>query len=213
MNYWIFKVDPKAFLIDECLHDPDTTINWRVTRYRDRIQRGDIAFIWRTGTHRGIQATMKIDEYPYKLQEIDINPNPYWKGQPLQITDSNTWAKGRFIQRFPLIEASEIKNIPGLEQFSFFKAFQQATNFTVMPSEGAILLKYIEKVRPDGSEKTLPDNFPAAKARNPELTQTVFSDFDLLKCEDCGRYIVGCDTDNHIREAHAGQPVMWKKIK
>jgi hypothetical protein len=35
----------------------------------------------------------------------------------------------------------------------------------------------------------------------------------LLKCETCGRYVVGTDTERHIRETHAGQPVEWKKTK
>ena len=58
MSHWIFKANPEKYRIDERLKDVEPKISWRVTRYKDEIQKGDIAFIWRTGTNRGICAVM-----------------------------------------------------------------------------------------------------------------------------------------------------------
>ena len=39
------------------------------------------------------------------------------------------------------------------------------------------------------------------------------SEATLLKCEVCGRYVVSSETERHIREVHAGQPVEWQKTR
>ena len=58
MNYWIFKANPDKYRIDDRLRDPYPHVTWAITRYHERIQKGDIVFIWRGGTPRGICAVM-----------------------------------------------------------------------------------------------------------------------------------------------------------
>lgn len=223
MNYWIFKANPEHYRIDDRLLDPAPEIIWAVTRYHERIQTGDTVFIWRAGTPRGICAVMTIDVCPYEPEDKDLHDGfelPAGSAAPVP----EHWAKGRLIQRFPIIEASVIKKIDGLELFSFFSAFQQATNFTVTRPEGTILLEFIEKHQAEAHESV---SKPVVKVRKagPTCAPTSVkktksakpangsSDFALLQCETCGRYVVSSDTDRHIREAHAGQPVEWKKMK
>jgi len=225
MNYWIFKANPEHYRIDDRLLDPDPNIIWRVTRYHDRIQKGDTVFIWRAGTPRGICAVMTIDTCPYKPKDHERSDG-FELPAASAVPEPEHWAKGRFIQRFQLIDANIIKKIPGLELFSFFSAFQQATNFTVTRPEGTILLEFIETYKPEAPVKkreSLPR--PAPKARKAEpapaapkknktaATANETSGVSLLKCGACGRYVISSDTDRHIRENHAGQPVEWKKTK
>ncbi len=49
MNYWIFKCNPDKYRIDDRLEDPEEIITWQITRYKENIAPGDLAFIWKTG--------------------------------------------------------------------------------------------------------------------------------------------------------------------
>lgn len=152
MNYWIFKANPAHYRIDDRLHDPDPTIVWAVTKFQENIKPGDIVFVWRTGTIRGdtplgICAVMEILINPYQAVENELLDGYQILTNISSTTNAIQWAKCKIHLRFRIIESREIKKISGLEQFSFFKAFQQATNFAITPDEGEILLKYIEKVR------------------------------------------------------------------
>jgi hypothetical protein len=222
LNYWIFKVNPDQYRLEARLQAPDPQLTWAVTRYHDRIQSGDTVFIWRAGTPRGICAVMVIDVCPYEPEPQDLNDG-FEISLGSVTRGSEHWAKGHLVQRFPIIEASVIKKIPGLELFSFFSAFQQAINFSVTRPEGAILLEFIEKhqaeVRENVSKLTLKSKKPEApratsvKKKKPAGPTSGSSEFALLQCETCGRYVVNSDKERHIRETHAGQPVDWKTIK
>ena len=227
MNYWIFKANPDHYRIDARLQDPYPHIIWAVTRYHERIQKDDTVFIWRAGTPRGICAIMLIDVCPYEPNPEDLDDGyelPAGRATPAP----EHWAKGHIIQRFPLIEANIIKKIPGLELFSFFSAFQQATNFTLTRPEGSILLEFIEKYQVELRDKPRENvSKPAPKPARPTPMRTAVAkktraaapaaskptEVALLKCEACGRYVVSTDTDRHTRETHAGQPVQWRKTK
>ncbi|MCX6064196.1 MAG: EVE domain-containing protein [Chloroflexi bacterium] len=226
MNYWVFKANSEHYRIDERLLDPAPQITWAVTRYHERIQQGDTVFIWRTGTPRGICAVMVIDLFPYEPEDIDLHDGYEIVTGANSTVSAPHWAKGTFIRRFPVIETNIIKKIPGLELFSFFAAFQQAVNFSITRPEGSILLEFIEKYLAAGPEikkvskpatkpkkaapirvttSTKKTKLPASES---ELPTTV-----LLQCEACNRYVVSTDTDRHIREAHAGELMEWKKTK
>ena len=230
MNYWIFKANPEHYRIDERLLDSNPNLVWAVTRYHERIQKGDTVFIWRAGTPRGICAVMLIDANPYEPEQAEIYDGyeiPAGTITPL----SEHWAKGHLIRRFPVIDMSVIKKVDGLELFSFFSAFQQAVNFSITRPEGTILLEFIEQYLADApirerenaqklaakiKKPALTRSAPAARAVNvkkskPAAPAVANPDFALLKCAACGRYVVSSDTDRHIREVHAGQPVEWKK--
>lgn len=222
MNYWIFKVNPEHYRIDERLLDPAPQLTWAVTRYHERIQKGDTVFIWRAGTPRGICAVLVIETCPYEPEPTDLNDG--FELPPGSVKRGlDHWAKGQLTQRFPIIEANIIKKIPGLELFSFFSAFQQAINYSVTRQEGARLLDFIGKYQAENHESTTK---PAAKPRKPAPVPAVSAkknqpakpanksaNVALLKCEACGRYVVSSDTDRHIREFHGGQPVEWNETK
>jgi len=170
---------------------------------------------------RGICAVMLIDACPYTLQEKDLQDGYHILPVEPVAASLDHWAKGHLVQRFPIIEPAIIKKIDGLELFSFFSAFQQATNFTLTRGEGQILLEFIEQ-RPPGLPLTAglsalkpglkprsPASAPAVKKKAPARSTAVA----LLKCESCGRFIVGTEAERHVLETHAGQPVEWKKMK
>lgn len=135
MAYWIFKVNPNRYRIDERLADSEARITWQVTRYHDEIRTGDTAFIWRTGRNRGLCATMKITSDPIEMPEIK-SEEPYCIDLDLS---AKCRVSGELVERFPLIRAKDIRFIPGLQGLSVFHGFQQATNFSVTEEEGRIL--------------------------------------------------------------------------
>jgi hypothetical protein len=52
---------------------------------------------------------------------------------------------------------------------------------------------------------------PKPGEENP--AQTMLSDFGLYKCGECGKMVMGFEKENHIREAHEGKWIEWKKLK
>jgi len=140
--YWLFKCNPEKYRIDERLKDPESTITWRVTRYKDEIEPGDIAFIWRTGRDRGICAVMQIDSAPQDMPELD---------HELQYcVDLDTGIKcrvvGTLIERVGCFSHNVLRWVPGLENMAVFHGFQQATNFQVTPEEGEKLIELIQEM-------------------------------------------------------------------
>lgn len=227
MNYWIFKVNPEYYDIDKRLLDPASGMIWPITRYPDRIKKGDKVFVWKNSAPRGICAVMEIEANPYQPQSQDIDDGYVVSpGKDVDI-NSTQWAKCRIIQRFPTVEASVIKKIPGLELFSFFSAFPQAINFSITKPEGTILLEFIEERKAEEmTKKPETPSKPASKTAKPQSVKAATSkqkpvkaksgassNVTLLKCEECGRYVVSSDTERHIQEAHAGRPVEWQKTK
>ncbi len=236
MSYWIFKANPEQYRIDDRLKDPNPDITWAVTRYHDRIQKGDTVFVWRGGMPRGICAVMQVEACPYQPSENDLQD-----GYELPARNSapavEHWAKCQIIQRFPLIEMGVVKKIPGLELFSFFSAFQQATNFTVTRPEGSILLEFIKSYKapepekksgstPSKSASRLQGPSPVRTAGPTRIPGTGKSvrpvaapvskavQATLLKCGECGRFVVSTETERHEREAHDGDAtIQWKKVK
>jgi hypothetical protein len=223
MPFWIFKANPDTYRIDERLLNPYPTLIWAVTRYHDRIKKGDTVFLWRGGTPRGICAVMTVDTCPYQPEAEDLNDGfeiPTGSLDPV----SSHWAKCRIEKRIPLLESNIIKKIPGLELFSFFSAFQQAVNYSITRPEGIRLLEYIENrpayepvSKPAPAPKSAPKTVKSEVSRMPAVKQakpaSAVKAVELLKCLECGRFVVSTDIDRHVRENHAGLPVEWKKVK
>ena len=138
MSYWIFKADPNVYRLDDRLNDPEPTNSWRVTKYKDEIQNGDTAFIWRTGRDRGIRAVMRIDSAPVESKEIETEQ----KYLVERDTRLRYRVKGTLTHRFPCISHRELRNMPDLENLSVLskRVFQSGTNFKVTDDEGKILL-------------------------------------------------------------------------
>ncbi len=225
MPFWIFKANAENYRIDDRLLNSYPTMTWPVTRYQDRIQKGDTVFLWRGGTPRGIVAVMTVEACPYQPEPDELNDG--FEIPPGSVSPASHWAKCRIEKRIPILEANIIKKIPGLELFSFFSAFQQATNFSITRPEGARLLDYIEN-RPADEPVSKPAPIPraapkiakpqavrapSAKLGKPAAVASATAEVALLKCMECGRYVVSSDTDRHIRENHAGETVDWKKVK
>jgi len=64
--------------VEESLRNGCPPHGWKVTRYRNEIKTGDVAFLWLTGNPQGNITTYKIRSDPYY-----IPPNlsdPYWSG-------------------------------------------------------------------------------------------------------------------------------------
>lgn len=229
MSYWIFKANPETYRIDDRMLDPKPTITWAVTRYQERIKKDDTVFIWRAGVTRGICAVMTVDAFPYQPSNEEIYDGyevPLGIVSPL----APHWARCVINQRIPLLEAATIKKIPGLELFSFFSAFQQAVNFSITRPEALRLLGYLEHRPADEAPVKAPARTagarqaasrtaaaPAAKKTAPAVRkaapQPSTTPAPLLKCEECGRFVVSSDTERHVREAHNGLPVEWRKVK
>lgn len=140
MRYWIFKCNPDEYHIDARLEDAEPKTTWRVTRYKDEIEKGDIAFIWRTGPkNRGICAVLRIESEPQEMPEFE-HEQQYCLERD---TSARIRIVGRFTNRLHCISYIELKNTPGLENLSVFSGFQQTTNFKVTDEEGKILLNMI----------------------------------------------------------------------
>ena len=221
MNYWIFKVNPKEFLVDQFLNSSESGIWWRINRFKDEIKIGDIVFLWRTGTPHGICSVLQIENGPSILPEEENRPSPYWVKPEYFVIESPFYADCRIIEHIRFFDSEEIKRIPGLEHFSFFKAFQQATNFSMTFQEGRILHEYINKAeglnfKPGAASippRPQPAVRPVSKAVELELVPPIYSDYGLYECASCGKSVMGFDQGKHVKELHGGKGVEWKKIR
>jgi hypothetical protein len=54
---------------------------------------------------------------------------------------------------------------------------------------------------------------PVVKGDDTPSDKLPLSDFGLYKCAACGKMVLGYDKEAHVREAHEGRSVEWKKIR
>ena len=141
MNYWIFKCDPNLYRLSERMEDSNPEISWTVTRYKNEIQSGDIAFLWQTGSRRGIYAVMMIETAPQDIPEL-LSEQPYWNN-----SDKKTYSRviGKLIYRRFYLSSLKLKQIEDLASLSVFHGVKQGTNFRVTQNEGAVLMSIIDK--------------------------------------------------------------------
>jgi hypothetical protein len=118
--------------------DPEPTLTWLVTRYRDEIRPGDFVFIWRTGKEGGICVVAQVDSVPEEMRDLP-HERQYWVNQ--RDDDLNVRVRGRILSSFPCISREDLRSVQGLERLSVFHGWQQATNFRVRREQGEILLK------------------------------------------------------------------------
>lgn len=74
-SYWIFQSNPKYFDLEKNLEgikeeDLDN-FNWTVNQYANRIQTGDVAYLWTSGKDAGILAVATVISDPYYMSEVD----------------------------------------------------------------------------------------------------------------------------------------------
>ncbi|MHA6252206.1 EVE domain-containing protein [Oceanobacillus sp. CAU 1775] len=83
MNTWIFQGNPKSFNVNDYLLENESII-WsiRQNHYADRIEVGDIVYIWRSdGNNRGsggIVARTEVISMPKPYLKSNVNANSYW---------------------------------------------------------------------------------------------------------------------------------------
>jgi len=140
MAFWIFKCNPQIYQLEAHLADPNPTITWTVTRYRDEIQAEDTVFLWATGADRGIRAMFRVDAPPRPMAELD-SEQAYWKNGD---TRQKWHVIGTLSHRDIHLSHTLLRQTSGLEGLSVFHGFQQATNFRVTSAEGAILMRLIQ---------------------------------------------------------------------
>jgi hypothetical protein len=218
MNYWIFQVNSEAFLVDQFLHSLEKGIWWRVTRFKNEINKGDFVFFWQSGTHRGIRAVWKIDTGP-RILPAEVHPSEFWVKPDREMNKIGLFADCRVLQHFPVIEENILTREPGLRDLSILK-FRNATNYPVTYSESklirAIIKSWAGELHEEISSNDVPerDELSTAKiAVNTKPARIASSATKLLQCGTCNRYIVSSDTDRHICQAHAGQQVEWKETR
>jgi predicted RNA-binding protein with PUA-like domain len=142
VSYWIFKANPKRFRIEDRLKDAQPQTTWLVTRYRDEVKPGDVAFVWCGGREPGIRAVMRADSGPEVRDELE-HERRYWVDS--QDASRRLRVLGEFTHRTALLPGKRLKSIRGLENLSVFRGWQQATNFRVTDSQGDILLRLVER--------------------------------------------------------------------
>ncbi len=67
-------------------------------------------------------------------------------------------------------------------------------------------------VRVFAPQPAIKPNEEEIKPVEPTLAQMGFSDFGLYKCQVCGKMVMGFDREAHVKEAHVGKRVEWKKL-
>jgi len=141
MNYWIFKCNPKKYRLEDRLNDSERIITWRVTRYKSEIGPNDIAFIWKTGSDRGICAVMRVDSFPKELPELESE-----KQYCVDISTGLTCrVTGELIDIFNCVSHGKLRNYYKLTDLPVFQGFQQATNFRLSRKQGEKLMEVIEE--------------------------------------------------------------------
>jgi hypothetical protein len=140
MAYWIFKCNPGKYRLSERLDDPNLTITWTVSRYRDQINPGDTVFLWETGPDRGIRALFRVESAPKDMPEFE-SEQAYWVERD---TEVRCRVVGILTHRDVHLPSVDLRSVPGLEDLSVFHGFQQSTNFVVTSEQGPILLRLVE---------------------------------------------------------------------
>ena len=138
MAFWIFKCNPDKYRLADRLADPNPTLTWTVSKFRDEIIAGDTVFLWVTGAQRGIQAVIRVDEPPRLMAEME-NQQAYWAERDTQ----EFRIVGTLTHRDINLSGNELREVEGLADLSVFIGFQQATNFPVTPAQGEILSRLV----------------------------------------------------------------------
>lgn len=146
MNYWIFKADSNQYDIDRRLAYSNPQISWRVHNYQKEIKAGDIAFIWRTGSKRGIIGIIDIKTNPEIIDELKHEIQFYKNSVPfaeLRITGLLRSARMNLLH-------TALKEIPDTSELPVFmnninSKFTRATNYALDEEQGDAIMKLIKE--------------------------------------------------------------------
>jgi hypothetical protein len=144
MKYWLVCCDPERYPLDERLRDPDPRMTWRVTRYHDDMAAGDLAFVWLTGTRRGICAVLHVissAEVVDRLRPSDVDCVDVEIGPIYTI-------EAALVDRGFTLPARSLRAEPVLGEMSIFSETQHATEYHVSRPEAVRILELIAAGRP-----------------------------------------------------------------
>lgn len=139
MAFWIFKCNPDKYRLADRLADPNPTLTWTVSRFRDEINAGDTVFLWVTGAQRGSRAILRVDQPPRMMPEME-SEQAYWAERD---TEERFRVVGTLTHRDVNLPHTELREVDGLEELSVFTGFQQQTNFPVTPAQGKIIMRLV----------------------------------------------------------------------
>ena len=134
MGYWILQSNPRTFRTLDYLRDHPAELDWwHISRYRDQIKPGDIAFIWKSKGRaeqddRGIYATaVVVSTPPHKepyapgsrfWEELEETAKEYWadtkEAARLRKHPQIVLAYSRLLLGRP-VTAEVVEDTPGLE--------------------------------------------------------------------------------------------------
>jgi len=131
MNYWIFQTTPERYDLRKELKEGKEVI-WHVTRYRSRMDSGDLVFFWLAGPEemRGIYGWGKLLSRPYR--------KPQQKLYAVNIKVEGTLRHHLTVKR--------IREHPALETLVILRA-PQGTNFALTSKEGQVLEELVHQTK------------------------------------------------------------------
>jgi hypothetical protein len=77
MEYWILQHNPA--ILHNVAARPSKEDYWRIRWYDNRVDFGDVAFIWYAGSARGIYNVAKIISVPPHSHEVENKMNQWWE--------------------------------------------------------------------------------------------------------------------------------------
>jgi hypothetical protein len=139
VKYWLMCCDPKRYPLDERLRDPNPRMTWRVTRYHDDMAAGDLAFVWLTGSRRGIAAVLHVlssaevvdRPEPSDVDCVDVEIGPTY------VIETAVVARGFHLS------ARAVKEEPTLSEMSIFSETQHATEYHLSRMEALKILELV----------------------------------------------------------------------
>lgn len=132
MRYWIYKINPEKYRIENRLRDPRTEMTWTVSRYAHMTSAGDIAFIWLAGKERGIVGVTRLTSAPVMMDEIETEL-PYYIEEPISMV---TRVHAVITHRIALLPSIQLRNFPELMKCAIFHGPPHETNYLLTEKEG-----------------------------------------------------------------------------
>lgn len=145
MKYWLVCCDPGRYPLDDRFRNPDPRMTWRVTRYHDDMAAGDLAFVWLTGTSKGICAVLHVissAEVVDRLRPSDVDCVDVEIG-PTYVIQVAVVARGSFLS------ARSLRAQPVLAEMSIFNETRHATEYHLSRLEALKILELMA-ARPSG---------------------------------------------------------------
>ena len=144
-NVWIFQANPQRFDILNALADEEMKEDvWLVSRYKDKIQKGDIGIVWMCGKDGGIYALTEIMSNPEFMGEPEVSAK-YWMSAA-EKNQIRLRVKLKYTLKMPdnPIFREELKSIPELKDMVIFRQ-PQGTNFPVRQKEWKVISELLKE--------------------------------------------------------------------